>query len=46
MLFRSARAAVRETPAGLQARGSIVVPVDDISVKVVDFDGRPVRRSD
>jgi hypothetical protein len=38
----TARAAVRETPAGLQARGSIVVPVDDISVKVVDFDGRPV----
>jgi hypothetical protein len=31
----TARAAVRETPAGLQARGSIVVPVDDISVKVV-----------
>jgi hypothetical protein len=38
----TARAAVRETPVGLQARGSIVVPVDDISVKVVDFDGRPV----
>jgi hypothetical protein len=38
----TARAAVRETPAGLQARGSIVVPVDDISVQVVDFDGRPV----
>jgi hypothetical protein len=38
----TAKAAVRETPAGLQARGSIVVPVDDISVKVVDFDGRPV----
>jgi hypothetical protein len=38
----TARAAVRETPAGLQTRGSIVVPVDDISVKVVDFDGRPV----
>jgi hypothetical protein len=38
----TAKAVVRETPAGLQARGSIVVPVDDISVKVVDFDGRPV----
>jgi hypothetical protein len=38
----TARAAVRETPAGLQARGSIVVPVDDVSIKVVDFDGRPV----
>jgi hypothetical protein len=38
----TAKAAVRETPAGLQSRGSIVVPVDDISIKVVDFDGRPV----
>jgi hypothetical protein len=38
----TAKAVVRETPAGLQARGSIVVPVDDISVEVVDFDGRPV----
>jgi hypothetical protein len=38
----TATAAVRDTPAGLQSRGSIVVPVDDISVKVVDFDGRPV----
>jgi hypothetical protein len=27
----TAKAAVRETPAGLQARGSIVVPVDDVS---------------
>jgi hypothetical protein len=38
----TATATVRDTPAGLQSRGSIVVPVDDISVKVVDFDGRPV----
>jgi hypothetical protein len=38
----TATAAVRDTPAGLQARGSIVVPVDDVSIKVVDFDGRPV----
>jgi hypothetical protein len=38
----TSKAVVRETPAGLQDRGSIVVPVDDISVKVVDFDGRPV----
>jgi hypothetical protein len=38
----TAKAVVRETPAGLQARGSIVVPVDDVSIKVVDFDGRPV----
>jgi hypothetical protein len=38
----TATATVRDTPAGLQSRGSIVVPVDDVSIKVVDFDGRPV----
>ncbi|BAJ50413.1 hypothetical protein CSUB_C0553 [Candidatus Caldarchaeum subterraneum] len=38
----TARAAVRDTPAGLQSRGSIVIPVDDVTLTVVDFDGRPV----
>lgn len=38
----TARAAVRETPAGLQSRGSITLPVDDVTLTVVDFDGRPV----
>ena len=38
----TARALVRDTPAGLQARRSITVPVDDITLNVVDFDGRPV----
>ncbi|MEM2831330.1 MAG: carboxypeptidase-like regulatory domain-containing protein [Candidatus Caldarchaeum sp.] len=38
----TARAAVRDTPAGLQSRGSITLPVDDVTLTVVDFDGRPV----
>ncbi|MCS6783915.1 MAG: carboxypeptidase-like regulatory domain-containing protein, partial [Candidatus Caldarchaeum sp.] len=38
----TARAAVRDSPAGLQSRGSITIPVDDITIKVVDFDDRPV----
>jgi hypothetical protein len=38
----TAKAIVCETPAGLQARGSITVPVDDVSIKVVDLEGRPV----
>ncbi|MEM0444208.1 MAG: carboxypeptidase-like regulatory domain-containing protein [Candidatus Caldarchaeum sp.] len=38
----TARAAVRDTPAGLQSRGSITIPVDDVTITVVDFDGRPV----
>jgi len=42
----TARAAVRETPAGLQARGSIVLLVDDVTINVVDFDGRPVAGAD
>ena len=37
-----ATATVRDTPAGLQARGSITLPVDDVQIKVVDFDDRPV----
>jgi hypothetical protein len=37
-----AKAVVRDTPAGLQARGSITVPVDDVLIKVVDLEGRPV----
>jgi hypothetical protein len=36
-----AKAVVRDTPAGLQARGSITVPVDDVLIKVVDLEGRP-----
>ena len=36
------RAVVRDTPVGLKTRGSITIPVDDISIKVVDLDGRPV----
>ncbi|MEM0384741.1 MAG: carboxypeptidase-like regulatory domain-containing protein, partial [Candidatus Caldarchaeum sp.] len=42
----TARAAVRESPQGLQNRGSITIPVDDISIKVVDFDDRPVAGAD
>ncbi|MEM4174583.1 MAG: carboxypeptidase-like regulatory domain-containing protein, partial [Candidatus Caldarchaeum sp.] len=42
----TARAVVRDTPAGLQSRGSITIPVDDISIKVVDFDDRPVAGAD
>ncbi|GBC70039.1 hypothetical protein HRbin01_01747 [archaeon HR01] len=38
----SASASVRDTPAGLQDRGSITLPVDDVQIKVVDFDDRPV----
>ncbi|MEM4183932.1 MAG: hypothetical protein QXG52_08940, partial [Candidatus Caldarchaeum sp.] len=38
----TARAAVRDTPAGLQSRGSITITVDDVTITVVDFDGRPV----
>ncbi|MEM3081599.1 MAG: carboxypeptidase-like regulatory domain-containing protein, partial [Nitrososphaerota archaeon] len=37
-----ASATVRDTPAGLQSRGSITLPVDDVQIKVVDFDDRPV----
>jgi len=37
-----AKAVVRDTPAGLQARGSVTVPVDDVLIKVVDLEGRPV----
>jgi hypothetical protein len=37
-----AKTVVRDTPAGLQARGSITLPVDDVSIKVVDLEGRPV----
>jgi hypothetical protein len=32
---------VRDTPAGLQSTGSVTVPVDDVSIKVVDLEGRP-----
>ncbi|MCS6770177.1 MAG: carboxypeptidase-like regulatory domain-containing protein, partial [Candidatus Caldarchaeum sp.] len=42
----TARAAVRDSPAGLQSRGSLVLPVDDITIKVVDFDDRPVAGAD
>jgi imidazoleglycerol phosphate dehydratase HisB len=38
----TAKVVVRDTPAGLQAKGSITVPVDDVSIKVVDLEGRPV----
>jgi hypothetical protein len=38
----TAKTVVRDTPAGLQARGSITLPVDDVSIKVVDLEGRPV----
>jgi hypothetical protein len=37
-----AKAVVHDTPAGLQARGSVTVPVDDVLIKVVDLEGRPV----
>ncbi|MEM1945602.1 MAG: carboxypeptidase-like regulatory domain-containing protein, partial [Candidatus Caldarchaeum sp.] len=42
----TARAVVRDTPAGLQSRGSITIPVDDVTITVVDFDGRPVAGAD
>lgn len=38
----TAKTVVRDTPAGLQARGSITLTVDDVSIKVVDLEGRPV----
>jgi hypothetical protein len=38
----TARAAIRETPQGLQDKGVVIIPVDDVIIKVVDFDGRPV----
>jgi imidazoleglycerol phosphate dehydratase HisB len=38
----TAKAVVQDTPAGLQAKGRITVPVDDVSIKVVDLEGRPV----
>ena len=38
----TAKAVVRDTPAGLQARGSVTVPVDAVLIKVVDLEGRPV----
>jgi hypothetical protein len=37
-----AKAVVNDTPAGLQTRGRVTVPVDDVSIKVVDLEGRPV----
>jgi hypothetical protein len=37
-----AKTVVRDTPAGLQARGSVTLPVDDVLIKVVDLEGRPV----
>jgi hypothetical protein len=37
-----AKAVVHDTPAGLRARGSVTVPVDDVLIKVVDLEGRPV----
>jgi hypothetical protein len=38
----TAKTVVRDTPAGLQARGSITLPVDDVLIKVVDLEGRAV----
>jgi hypothetical protein len=38
----TAKTVVRDTPAGLQVRGSITLTVDDVSIKVVDLEGRPV----
>jgi hypothetical protein len=42
----TARATIRTTPAGLldlqQERGGVTIPVDDVLINVVDFDGRPV----
>jgi hypothetical protein len=38
----TAKTVVRDTPAGLQARGSITLPVDDVSIKVVDLEGRAI----
>jgi hypothetical protein len=37
-----AKAVVNDTPAGLQTRGRVTVPVDDVSIKEVDLEGRPV----
>jgi hypothetical protein len=37
-----AKAVVRDTPAGLQSTGSVTLPVDDVLIKVVDLEGRPV----
>jgi hypothetical protein len=42
----TASATVRETARGLQEKGSIVLLVDDVTVNVVDFDGRPVAAAD
>lgn len=39
---KTAETTFRDTALGLQRRGSIVLPVDDIEVFVVDVDGRPV----
>jgi hypothetical protein len=38
----TAKTVVRDTPAGLQARGSITLTVDDVSIKVVDLEGRAI----
>jgi hypothetical protein len=42
----TASATVRETARGLQEKGSIVLLVDDVTINVVDFDGRPVAGAD
>jgi hypothetical protein len=42
----TASATVRETARGLQEKGSIILPVDDVTINVVDLDGRPVAAAD
>ncbi len=38
----TATAVVRESPKGLAEKGVVVVPVDDVQLKVVDLEGRAV----
>jgi hypothetical protein len=38
----TARYSVRGSPEELKALGRLVLPVDDILIKVIDLDGRPV----
>ncbi|MDJ0270726.1 MAG: carboxypeptidase-like regulatory domain-containing protein [Aigarchaeota archaeon] len=40
-----ATAVVRESPKGLAEKGVVVVPVDDVQLKVVDLEGRAVAGS-
>jgi hypothetical protein len=38
----TAKASIDGTPAELQSKNSITLPVDDIAINIVDLDGRPV----